>query len=394
MSRRAILFSLWLAAFIQVAAISVYSPLIPAMQKELGFSFSEFGLMTSAFFLPYTILQVPAGHAADRGGTRRLVTVGLLSLTASTILLGWVSDLSYALLLRAIAGGAAAGIFVPAIRSLTMLYPKRAGAAVGVLGASVGAGSLYVSLVGPVLSVWAGWRLALGMLMLPGFLVLGIFGAYFSEKPVRSSGRNKSFPVQILRHQATWLLGYQQFTRLGVVITLLTWLPTFFVAALGYDLIIAGIALGLVSAISIVSNPVGGTLADRIRSHSIVTGLSFGVLAIALVLTGLFPEGIIAWFLVLIIGWFAFAHFGPLFAILAKLFGEQVAGFASGLQNMLASIGGILIPFLFGYLRDVTGGFVASWVSLAVLCLAGVLVEIPLFRLEAYVRKRETLSRA
>lgn len=375
-----------------MAAISIYSPLIPSMQKELEFSYAEFGLMTSAFFLPYTILQVPTGHIADRGGTRRLVMVGMLSLTVSTFLLGWTNLFPHALLLRAIAGSAAAGIFVPGIRALTVLYPGRAGAAVGILGASVGAGTLYISLLGPILSLWVGWRLALEALILPGFLVLGIFSAYFHEEPSRGSSTSRPFPWQILRHPATWLLGYQQFTRLGVVITLLTWLPTFFVVSLGYDMIAGGIALGLVSAISIVSNPAGGVLADRIRSHSTVTALSLGVLAVSLALMGFFAVGFIAWLLVLIVGWFAFTYFGPLFAILPRLFGEEVAGFASGFQNMLASIGGILLPFLFGYLKDITGGFAAAWALLVVMCAAAAVVGILLVRLEAEARKGNVVS--
>ena len=348
--------------------------------------------MTSAFFLPYTILQIPAGYVADRRGSRRLITVSLLALTASTSLLGWVSQLTLALLLRAIAGIAAAGIFVPGIRLIAKLYPERSGAAIGTLGSSVGAGSLYVSLLAPTLSMWVGWRLTILVLILPGLLILALFAASSYDEPIQGSSTRQKFPTRILREGAIWMLGYQQFARLGVAISLLTWLPTFFASSLGYDVLFSGLALALLSGVSIISNPIGGILADRIRSHSRVTALSFSVMAAALMSIALFALGLTAWLLIIIAGWFAFAYFGPMFAILPRLFGVEVAGLASGFQNMLASIGGILVPFLFGYLRDVTGAFVVPWVFLALMCIAGFLVGVPLMRLESGMRKTKGTS--
>ena len=46
------------------------SPALPAVQKALGISESQVGLITAAYMLPGVLLAIPLGYLADRYGRR------------------------------------------------------------------------------------------------------------------------------------------------------------------------------------------------------------------------------------------------------------------------------------------------------------------------------------
>lgn len=60
------------------AGRSVLSPIMPQIQTEFGLSKSHLGLISSLFFLTYTILQVPAGLLGDRLGRKRILVSGFM----------------------------------------------------------------------------------------------------------------------------------------------------------------------------------------------------------------------------------------------------------------------------------------------------------------------------
>ncbi len=386
-----IIANLWFAVFIQVASIASYSPFVTLMKTQLNFSFGEFGLFSTIFFIPYTMMQLFSGRASDTGRARALILVGTPFLMISTILLGVIQNLAEALVLRAFSGIFAAMIFVPSLRILTRLDPKRVNTAIAVLGTSVAAGSLYVSLLGPELGVLLGWRLGIGALMVPGFVIWASNAKFVHDSSGSSTtlsaphpkGTLSLVPIWTLKRKETWLLGYQQFMRIGVWLTLSIWLPTFFTSALGYDIVLGGVSLTIFSIFAMVSSILGGQLANKTGSSSTVSAFSFLGLAVVLWVTASTGEGTLAWALVGASGIFVFMSFGPLFGILPTLYGQDVVGFVTGIENMLANLGAVVVPFMFGYLTDITGHFVASWSLIGVMCVlafATGLLVIPIER--------------
>ncbi len=51
---------------------------LPLMSEEFGWSDTQFGQASAAFFWIYFLLQIPAGLAADRWGVRFVYWVGFL----------------------------------------------------------------------------------------------------------------------------------------------------------------------------------------------------------------------------------------------------------------------------------------------------------------------------
>src|SRR2546422_4512315 len=55
-----------------------FSALLPSIIDELQLSYTRAGLLASAFFYAYVIMQIPSGLLGDRFGRRRILVLGLL----------------------------------------------------------------------------------------------------------------------------------------------------------------------------------------------------------------------------------------------------------------------------------------------------------------------------
>src|SRR5213080_3597714 len=55
-----------------------FSALLPSIIDELQLSYTRAGLLASAFFYAYVLMQIPSGLLGDRFGRRRILLLGLL----------------------------------------------------------------------------------------------------------------------------------------------------------------------------------------------------------------------------------------------------------------------------------------------------------------------------
>jgi NNP family nitrate/nitrite transporter-like MFS transporter len=142
----------------------------------------------------------------------------------------------------------------------------------------------------------------------------------------------------------------------------------------GLGIIIAGVAFSLFNWAGVFSNPIGGFASDR-RGEKTVIFVSLLVTAVAV----LFFIGVkilpVLFLAVFVMGWFINFPRSPLFTIIPKLWGTEMAGKASGVQNMFAAIGGLALPFLMGYIRDATGSYYMGWVVLAAMLFVGTMLN-------------------
>src|SRR5438132_6068121 len=55
-----------------------FSALLPSIIDELQLSYTRAGLLASAFFYAYVLMQIPSGLLGDRFGRRRVLLIGLV----------------------------------------------------------------------------------------------------------------------------------------------------------------------------------------------------------------------------------------------------------------------------------------------------------------------------
>ncbi|MFB6076557.1 MAG: MFS transporter [Candidatus Nanohaloarchaea archaeon] len=130
--------------FLTLGARFLIPAILPAIKAEFGVGNTGGGLVVTAIWLTYGLMQYPAGSLTDRLGERVLLTGSTILAAVSLVGVGVVP--TYSLLLLAAAGfGLGTGLYGPARgTALTKSFDEHEGAAFGaVLGAgSIGAAAL------------------------------------------------------------------------------------------------------------------------------------------------------------------------------------------------------------------------------------------------------------
>jgi len=88
-----------------------FSALLPSIITELGLSYTRAGLLASAFFYAYVLMQLPAGLLGDRFGRRRVLVLGLLCGGLAAGLTGLTGSFAALFVARALTGACQGTLF-------------------------------------------------------------------------------------------------------------------------------------------------------------------------------------------------------------------------------------------------------------------------------------------
>jgi predicted MFS family arabinose efflux permease len=152
----------------------IISPLFPVMAKDLGLSYSDFGLISGVLSLTWGLSALFAGGLADRLGPKRVLVPAMVLFSLLAGLTGLATGLATLLLLRGLMG-MAEGAFMPA--SFASLVdassPGRIGLNLGIFQMALG---LFGLGLGPViatqaLTVLPSWRGVFVLVAVPGLLL-------------------------------------------------------------------------------------------------------------------------------------------------------------------------------------------------------------------------------
>lgn len=129
------------------------------IMHSFGASGAVTGLLASAYFYPYALMQGPGGFITDRLGTRRLVTLSMLVASVGSVLFALSSGVTSAFLSRVLVGLGVSVVLVPTYKALTAWFPVKD----YVLGTSLviavaGLGALLAGSPLAGLSEAIGWR--------------------------------------------------------------------------------------------------------------------------------------------------------------------------------------------------------------------------------------------
>src|SRR5689334_7523356 len=157
-------------SYIDRAAISIA---LTQIGKEFNLQASDLGIVISAFFLGYAIMQVPGGWLADRFGSKIVVIVTIAMWSLFTVMTGFAASLASLIAIRFIFGIAEGGFPPASIKGIAELFDKKARPKVSTLLTSSNyAGSMIAPLVMAPLIIWLGWRHA--------FAAIGVAGIAFA----------------------------------------------------------------------------------------------------------------------------------------------------------------------------------------------------------------------
>lgn len=131
----------------------------PRLAAELQIDIAALGVLTSAYFAGFVLLQIPAGVLLDRYGPRRVQAVLLLFAAVGAILFSQATTLTGLTLGRGLIGVGVATCLMAGFKANTLFWPaERLGTANGVLMAFAGVGGAVGTLPITWLADIAGWR--------------------------------------------------------------------------------------------------------------------------------------------------------------------------------------------------------------------------------------------
>lgn len=257
-------------------------PLMPMIRTDLDLSYTEAGVVMSAFAITSGISQLPAGWLADRFGPRIMVALGVSGVAIAGLLIGLSQSywtLIVFLVLAALLGG---GYHPASATAISASVPQeRRGRALGlhVIG---GSSSFWVVplLAAPIALAW-GWRGVYLTLSVPAIMLgIALYILIGRRTRVRDSERQTD-DVEVLKAP-----GHIRWRQILPFIIMSVTTGTMIQSASAYlslyavdHLLVAEATAAMLVAVSpavgLVAAPLGGYLSDRFGGIPVIMTVSF-----------------------------------------------------------------------------------------------------------------------
>ena len=364
-------------------------PLAEAVSRDLGLSSLAMGVLTTLPVLLMGLLAPVAVRVARRLGPSGAIAAGLASVLAGLALRGFGDASVVALYVGTFVAGAGialTGTLLPGVVK-AVFPPHRAGLGTGLTMASMmGAAALASAGAVPLADRLGGW--ASSMLAWAPLAALALVGWFavrqrVTERAAASSPDDNGTHALPWRSATAWLLAAYLTTQSWQFYSSLAWLaPTY--ESHGWTARDAGLLMALFTGAQLVSGLVAPAVLDRVRDARVLL-VTAGVLGGGGEVGVWLAPDAAPWLWALLLG----AGQGAAFALgLGLLVRYSVTSRDSArltAMGFLLSYGiAAFGPATSGALEDVTGGFGAVWMVLA-------LVMVP--QLVVSLRLRPTLPR-
>jgi MFS transporter, ACS family, D-galactonate transporter len=351
------------------------------------------GLLNSAFFWSYALLQIPAGWIVDRYGPKRPYIIGFTIWSLASAAAGLAQGLGHLVVAR-LTLGVGESVSTPAsLRWIRLNCAEtERGLATGILFAGTKIGAAIGVPLAVILAQRFSWRTMFLACGLVGFvwLVAWVLGAKEERIDVASqkAGGENNFQLRsLLLSPAVVGILLGTFAYNYFIYFCLTWLPSYFIDARH----LSPSAMGIYTMFSFSGMALVGILAgwaaDRliargghpVRVRRIFTMLGFVVASTELIGMLSHSNNVALFFAIFSLAGLGLAT-ANYWALTQTLFPAAAVGRMVGVQNFASNFSGIVAPIMTGWLLQKTGGYsAAGWVILLLLILGlfsyGVLVR-------------------
>lgn len=390
---------------------------LPFLRTHYGLTYQATGGLMFAYSCFSSIIQPLFGLMADRLSKPWLIPLGVFLAGIGLTAVGFMS--SYWAIFAAIGvSGVGAALFHPeGARFANKVSGESKGTGMSIF--SIGGNAGFV--VGPLLATFF-----LSMFGMPGMAIFGLLAtvmasillllimrmvapeaaaaaqrtaqaAYGQPKdvekaqPAEAAGSTEK-PADDAALQNNW----REFSKLtGAIITrsvlfvgFNTFIPLYWVSSFGQSKAAAAVALTIFCTFGVLSNILGGVLADKYGFRAIVR-LAFALVTPVVLAFSLMPNLYAAYAMLPLLGFVLYVPFSSL-VVLGQTYLAKNIGFASGVTLGLAtSLGGVFAPVL-GWVAD-NHGLPRTFQCLVVVALVGTIFA---FTLRKYEEGKKTGKKA
>lgn len=370
--------SVWLN-YVDRGTLSVAAPVLA---PELGLSGKQMGVLLSAFFWTYSLLQPVAGWLVDRFDVYRVYAAGLVLWSVGAAAGGLAEGFTSLLVARLLIGMGESVAFPTYSRLLAKGFREnQRGFANAMIDVGTKAGPALGTFAGGLLVSQWGWR---WFFFLMGAISLIWLIPWLRSIPpheavaVRAAAPRQGAGFQILSWPAAWVTFFGLFCFNYAFYFLLTWLPTYLVRERHFTMEVMSVMGSLPFAVTAVASVLTGRYADAWIAKETLDGVTvrrrLAVLGLLIAAAFLPCAALFATTPAMVCMMVAFAGIGIFtancWAITQSLAGPERAGTWTGWQNAVGNMGGVVAPVVTGWSVDATGTY---WAAFAI--AAGMLVS-------------------
>ena len=348
----------------------VAAPLLPAIEKDLGFSHGDAGSLFLFLSVGYFISLLGSGYISSRITHRKTIVVSAIAVGTALSFISFSNNL-FAMRCSVFVLGISAGIYLPSgITTVTSLViPKHWGKAVAIHELAPNLSFILTPLLAEMLLHWFMWRnilVFIGMVsVIMGivFSQLGKGGNFLGEAP------NFSSIKRIFQIPAFWILMVLFSLAITSTLGIYNMLPLYLVTEHGMSLDWANSLVGTSRISTLGMAFLGGWATDRFGPRPVMIGV-FIVTGILTVLIGMVSKPWIA-AIVFLQPVLAVCFYPAGFAALSIISTPENRNMAISLTIPIAFIlGGGVVPAMIGVMAD-NGCFSLSISLSGALIMAG-----------------------
>ena len=379
---------LFFATTVNYADRQILGILAPTLQREIGWSEAQYGLIVTAFQGAYAIGLLGIGRFIDRVGTRLGYSLALAWWSIATMMHGLATSALGFGCARFLLGLGQAGNFPAAIKTVAEWFPKRERAlATGVFNSGSNVGAILAPLLVPWLTLQFGWRWAFAALGGAGLVWIVPWLLIYREPArhprlsraeldyIRSEPPESAVHIPwrvLIANRPVWGLLLARFLTDPVWWFYLYWGPKFLNSQFGLKLDQIGVPVAAMYLVSSAGGIFGGWLYSRLIGHGRTNNAArkLAMLACALMVLPivLAPRVSSPWLATGLISLAMAGHAGwaaNIFTIVSDIFPKRAVSSVVGICGFGGATGGMLVSSAVGFALQATGSY------LTIFALAG-----------------------
>jgi ACS family D-galactonate transporter-like MFS transporter len=387
-------------AYVSRSALSV--PLaLPAFIKAFHLSVTDRGILNSAFFWTYAILQIPAGWLVDRYGVKFPYFAGFTIWCLASACTALTQSIPQLIAVQVCLGIGQAVVVPASYRWIRYHFvEKERGFAVALYMTGTKLGPA----IGTPLAAWLislyDWRTMFvligigGLIWLVPWLLLVKNDDRQLEKAAAAKAGGKPVPFgRIMASPVTWGTIVASFSYMYFVYFCMTWMPAYFLERRHLSLGKMGLFVFFSFGGMAIVATAAGWMADRFIAggrNPVTVRKAFTVAGFSVACTELIGAQATSLETAVIFAIVSLSGLGlataNYWALTQTLIPGAAIGRISGIQNCSCSLAGIVAPILTGWLLQKTGSYVAPMMAILVALVMGVLAYVFLVK-EEYAPK-------
>jgi len=369
---------LFFATTINYMDRQVLGILAPVLQRDIGWTETQYGDIVSWFSLAYGFGFLAVGRFLDRVGVRRGFAFSIVAWSLAAMGHALARTAGGFGVARAFLGLGESGNFPGSIKAVAEWFPKKERAlATGIFNAGSNVGAILAPLLVPFIALTWGWQAAFIAVGALGFIWLAFWLAVYRQPQghpkvtARELAHIESDPIEPTTH-IPWLslLGYRQTWAFLIAKGMtdpiwwfyLYWLPKFLDANWGIKLAQVALPLIVIYVLADVGSVFGGWLSGALmkRGWSVNAGRKTALLVAALLIlpTMFAPHARSMWVAVGIVAVAAASHqwwSANIFTTASDMFPRRAVASIVGIGGFAGAMGGMLFQRATGRILEANG---------------------------------------